>query len=138
MNDKGLEAPEAMLLTRAPFWAYGREIAQAYRGRLLALGHARQDQFRRKPFAYHCWRESILAQSPKRFGPSTFRQFSTRSVAQELVVPIDWSGQVKDGLQQAVQARRHKEVLTPNNIGYALKGIVNNDGDMIACRNILA
>ena len=54
------------------------------------------------------------------------------------MMAIEGSRKVEQSLQQAMQARRQEKILAPDDIGYALQSIVDNNGDVVACTNIFA
>lgn len=54
------------------------------------------------------------------------------------MMAIERSRKFEQSLQQAVQACRQEKILAPDDIGDALQGIVDNDGDVVACVDILA
>lgn len=51
---------------------------------------------------------------------------------------IEGAGQVEEGLEQAVEVGRLKEILPPDDVRDPLQGVIDDDGEMVAGADVLA
>jgi hypothetical protein len=69
---------------------------------------------------------------------TALRQFLSVPVENEPVMPIAWFGKVEQGLQQAVDRGRRKQVASPDNVGHTLQRVIDDHRQMIARGQIAA
>ena len=61
-----------------------------------------------------------------------------RGIGEQRVVTIDRRRQIEQGLQQTMDVGRGEQVAAADDVGHALRGIVDDDGEMVAGRRVLA
>src|SRR3954469_2326510 len=83
-------------------------------------------------------RDTLPTQFAQRRGLRRFRELVSRCIFDQTVMPIDRLWDTKQLLQQQVHAGRPEQVPAPHHVGYALQGVVDYNGQMIARRRLLA
>lgn len=83
------------------------------------------------------WRYAFTPQAPQRFGTQTFRELAAGGVSQKGMMMIAGGRQIEQRLQQAMQACRHQQILAAHDMSDALQGVIDDNGYMIARRNVL-
>ena len=80
----------------------------------------------------------LAAESDEGKGLVALGEAPAVGIADERVVEIIGNVQVEKRLQKAVDVGRGKQVVTAGDVGDLLGGVIDNDGKMVGCADILA
>ena len=84
------------------------------------------------------WRHAGLTQKRQGCVAGALGELTALGVGNQPVMMVNRFRQAQDDLQQALEVGCGVEIPAADHVGHALRGVVDGDGQMIACRDVLA